>query len=58
MNRAFAIALAALANTVVEAGDAGTFAVGARGRIAYRGARAIEFSAHGASVRIAVRPRR
>jgi hypothetical protein len=49
------------AGTVVDAGEAGTFAVGARGRIvarvAYRGARAIAFSAHGATVRIAVRPR-
>jgi hypothetical protein len=49
------------AGTALGAGDAGTFAVGSRGRIvarvAYRGARAITFSAHGATVRIAVRPR-
>ena len=49
------------AGTVVEAGDAGTFAAGPRGRIVarvgYRGARAVMFSAHGATVRIAVRPR-
>lgn len=50
------------AGTTVDAGEAGTFAVGDRGRInarvAYRGARAIEFAAQGATVRIAVRPRR
>jgi hypothetical protein len=46
------------AGTLVE----GAGQVGARGRVAtrvaYRGARAIEFSAHGATVRIAVRARR
>ena len=45
----------------VAAGDAGGLTVGADGRIAarvaYRGARTVEFRAHDAAVRIAVRAR-
>ena len=47
--------------TIVDAGEAGTFTVGADGRIAariaYRGARTVEFRALDAAVRIAVRAR-
>jgi hypothetical protein len=49
------------AGAIVDAGEAGTFAVGPDGRIAarvvYRGARTFEFRALDAAVRIAVRPR-
>jgi len=49
------------AGTVVDAGEAGAFTVGDKGRIAariaYRGARTVEFRALDAAVRIAVRAR-
>jgi hypothetical protein len=49
------------AGTVVDAGEAGSFAVGPHGRIAarvvYGGARTVEFRALDAAVRIAVRAR-
>ena len=49
------------AGTIVDAGEAGAFTVGPDGRIAarvaYRGARTVEFRALDAAVRIAVRPR-